>query len=836
MSLGDIFIGAGAVSGVISALLLLIDIYAGRTGDGTSSIPASIRTVERWMIGAFAFSLSAAFLLLSYAFVISDFTFLYVWQFSSVYYPFYYKLAGSLAGQQGTMLFWAALISIGALWLGKGKESQTAFVKKSQLLTVVLGLFFTYMTIMDSPFTTIYQTYPDLQDTFIPEDGNGMNPLLLDPWMISHPFTTFLGYAGTTVPFAAAVVYLISTLRGARSTEEAWTAQKLWVTKGLLWMRVSWFFLTLSMAFGGIWAYKTLGWGGFWGWDPVETAMLMPWLMLTAAIHVVIEHRRDRTKYNILAPVLVAFSFSMVVYATAVTRSGVFESVHSFISGDVGRYILTLLFVSFLIPLVLGIMKYLMADIRERKDVSIINRTNIFYSAIIVFLIINLITFFGVTFPPIIKLITTNKYAVTKQFFNIWLYPFFILMLLLIGLGLQYTPSKKKDAVASFLFFAFLTLIMALIKPNQDYNIVDYTSFISAEKPFLYETIGEISSLSVIPPVLYILYSSLVRFRTRAVRIGETGGREYNAREIGVILIHLGVVFISVGIVFSSLFTTEFSVTFDKGDIGSVKVLSPALFHEGFGKLGTWGVHAGEGESEYRVVLLDYREYVDYGSAKPRIEPERRWMTIGEFLDILEGVRSGRTGIESLESLYLIRGRVAEVIGTAHATYIRLRDGNNELWVATGPGVEVPEGADVVVEGEQPYLNFGSTSLNRTFDVLLMARGIEGYEHDYAKPVFRSVQQAKVAIYKGDSKLGEGYVKYEIYKNGDARRPLIDRSLLRDVFVIFDGGAGGSIPLTVRLKPLINEIWLGVILFIVGISICIFTDKGTRKDLKNDAM
>ncbi len=822
MNIGDLFIWVGIVSGVISATLLLLDIHARRTGREIDN-SLVFRTAERWMIRAFAFSLSAAFLLLSYAFIISDFTITHVWQFSSVYYPFYYKLAGSLAGQQGTLLFWAALISISALWLGKGKESGTTFVKKSQLITIVVGLFFAYLTLMDSPFTTIYQTDPTLPDTFIPEDGNGMNPLLLDPWMLTHPFTTFLGYAGTTVPFATAIVYLLSTLKGATGAEAS-IAQKLWVTKGLQWMRVSWLFLTLAMVFGGIWAYKTLGWGGFWAWDPIETAMLLPWLMLTAAIHVVIEHRRDKTKYNILAPVLVAFSFFTVVYATAVTRSGVFESVHAFISGDVGKYILTLVFVSFLLPLILGIMKYLMADIREKEDASIINRTNIFYSAIIVFLIINLISFFGLTFPPIIKLITTNKYAMTKQFFNIWLYPFFILLLLLIGVGLQYMPSKKREVVTSFSFFTLLTLIMALIKPNEDYNIVDYTAFISAEKPFLYAVIGEMSSLSVIPPVLYILYASFVRINSRMLK---SNSRRYRLREAGIILIHIGVASISIGIVFSSLFTTEFSVSLDKTDIGGSKVLSPALFHEGFGKLGTWGTHVGEGGSEYRVVLLDYREYVDYGSAKRSLEPKKSWMTLGGFLESLTA------GSASVGGQYSIRGRVAETINTEHATYIKLKDGNNEVWVATGPGAEIPEGIDVVVEGE-PYIHFESQSLNRTFDVLLMVRHIEEYNQDYTASVFKSVQQAKIAIYRGDEKLGEGYAKYEVYKNGDARRPLIDRSLSRDVFVIFDGSSGNNLPFTVRLKPMLNEIWLGVIFFIIGISLCIFTDKGADRALKND--
>ncbi|WP_457556413.1 cytochrome c biogenesis protein CcsA [Candidatus Pyrohabitans sp.] len=787
MNTGDALLVLALLSGSAAALLLVLP--QGR-----------LERLRRGSLLLFASSLSVAFLLLLYYFAVSDFRLYYVWRFSSAAYPMYYKLSGALAGQEGTLLFWAMLIALSALYLERGDERRFAFVRHTQLVVIMLGLYFTFLTFLQSPFTTIYQAYPDLPPGFMPEDGNGLNPLLLDPWMASHPFTTFLGYAGTTIPFAGAVVYLFTTARRRRDD----AAQRLWVTTGMQWLRFAWLFSTISMTFGGIWAYKTLGWGGFWAWDPVETAMLLPWLMLTAAVHVTLEHRRDSTKYSVLAPVLVAFSFSLVVYATAVTRSGIFESVHAFIAGSAGRYIMLLVGISFTVPLVLGIWKYLRTPRREEER-GVVSRTNIFYAAILVFLIITFISFYGITFPPLMKLITTQKYAITKQFFNLWLYPFFLLMLLLIGLGLHYTESRKREALGAFGVFSLITLIAVFIKPTEDFNIVDYTSFISASKPLLYATLGEISSLSVIPPVAYILYASAERWQ-----LFSRASRRRKLREAGVIAIHLGVALIAIGVVFSSLFTSEFSVTLNKNRIGEEKPLTQAEFHEGFGRLGTWGVHQGEVLTDYRIKLLDYRDYIDYGSGAG----SSYGMSIAEFREAAARTPQGE---------FSVQGMVGEVLDGGHATFVKLRDSTGELWVATAPGVNLARGEVVVATG-MPLPDV-KTPEGRN-DVVLLAEQIG----DSPAGAFRRVQLARVAVFRGEAKIGEGDVKFEVYKNGDARRPLIDRSLSRDVFVVMDSPTyRGEMSMTVRIKPLINQVWMGVALFVFGILLCILYDPGGRR-------
>jgi cytochrome c-type biogenesis protein CcmF len=770
----------------------------------------------RWLVRAFCGLLVFDFTLLLYYFHTSNFAVNYVWQFSSKYYPYYYRLSGALAGQTGTLLFWAALIAVGALWLNETKGSETNFVKKSLIIVVFLGMYFTLLTVVDSPFRTIYQDNPELRaannpnlvEDFIPEDGNGLNPLLIDPWMSTHPFTTFLGYAGTTVPFAGAMVFLFSTFLGGSGA----VANKMWVDKGIQWLRVSWLFSTLSMVFGGIWAYKSLGWGGFWAWDPVETAMLLPWLMLTAAIHTVIEHRRDGRKYTILAPVLTAFTFSMVVYATMVTRSGIFESVHAFIAGAAGKYIIILAAASFAAPLALGSIKYIKSDITEKEEKSLLNRTNIFYAAILILLVITFVSFFGITYPPIAKQLYGIKYSVTAQFFNLWIYPFFILMLLLIGLGLQYRPSIRKESLKTFLLFSLLTIVAAAIRPNENFNIIDYTGIVTAEKPLLYSVIGGASALSVVPPSIYILYAVQQRWKLRLTTFKK---RHLKIKEAGILIIHIGVVLISVGVVYASLFVSDFSGSMDINNPGKLVPLAPASAHEGFGRLGTWGVHPGEGESPYSVQLIEYKKIEDFGAGEKKEVPPPRGLTL---IELYNELRSG-----SVRDSYIVRGIIKDFIQTEHITYVKLAEGGDELWVAVDKLNDPPTGIGVIAEGSL-MANFPSPTLNRTFDLVLFSSYLEEFRPE-VQSSYKTVEQLHLAVYKMGKRIGHGIAKKEVFKNGDANRVLVDRSLTDDVFVSFTGLSGNSLPVSVKIKPLMNWIWIGSLFFVIGITMTIFSDR-----------
>ncbi len=719
--------------------------------------------------------LLAATLLLSYAFAVSDFSYYYVWKFSSTVYPLYYKLSGVLAGQEGTLLFWAMLIAAGGLWL---ERHGTEFARRSQMIVVLLALYFTGMTLVQSPF----EPYPGSP----PSEGYGLNPLLLDPWMALHPLTTFLGYGATAVPFAGALVYLFMSARGASDS-----ACRVWITEGLQWLRYAWLFSTISMAFGGIWAYKTLGWGGFWAWDPVEASMLLPWMVMTAALHLGVEHRRNMRRYSVLAPLLTAYSFTFTVFATAVTRSGIFESVHAFIAGGAGKYVMLLLGISAALPLLLGLAKWyrFRSSVREST-----RREEIFYAAVLVLIVMTFIVFYGVSFPPVVKLLTAKKYAVTKQFFNLWLYPFFLLLLLLTGLGLSYYEHRRKEAAREFLIFSAVTVLAMLIKPGENFNIVDYTSFISAKKPLLYATVGEISALSVLPPVAYILYACGIRARLTGLRV----------REVGVVLVHAGLAVIAIGVVFSPLFTSEFSVSFQRGEIGVEKPLMYAEFHEGFGRLGTWGVHSREVPSEYSAVLLGVREYLE------GLKSARYWVDVDEFAksNLSEG------------QVYSVRGYVELAVPAEHAMFVKLTDGKASLWVAAPP-YSLKKGEEVVATG-MVLLNVPLP--DGTTGAVLLSDSLSFLE----EMAFRRVQEVEIEVLRGSKRIAKGVMKYETYSNGDARRPMIDRSLWGDVFAVLDMKVGDVVSMTVRIKPFINLVWFGVTLFLFGIVLCILQERGQR--------
>jgi cytochrome c-type biogenesis protein CcmF len=667
-----------------------------------------------------------------------------------------------LGGQQGTLLFWAFLISISALWLNE-RRSIDSFIRESQAVVILIGLYFIILTMLDSPFKTIYEVNPGLDRSFIPADGNGLNPLLIDPWMAVHPPFVFMGYAAMTVPFAVALVYLFRSLNGGTAK-----LHNAWVTNVVQWSRVSWLFLTLGIAVGGFWSYKVLGWGGFWAWDPVETSSLIPWLLLTGTLHALGEHRKDKHKYNVLTPALIGLSFVLVLYATLVTRSGFFESIHAFGSGTVGTYLVVLLLICTLATLALALLKYLRTEGAGREEGSQL-RTNLFYLAVMLFIVLTFISFWGVTFPALYKLFTGNKVNVGIAFFNLWSYPFFLALMLLAGLGINFEASKAK--LREFAGYAALTIILAFVVPSDAWNIVDYSAIVSPEKPLLYTLIGSASSLSFIPPSIYILSSSYQRARKR-IRAAKRRG--WKVKEAGVALLHTGVVFIIFGSVYSTLFASEFSTS-----VAAMDVRYPI-----------------DGSS-YSVRVVDFRHYANFSEEVLTIPS----ISVEEFYDKYAPGQN---------ETYAVRGVVRDAYNLGDIVLFRLVGKEKELWVATdNPNVIV--GSEVVASG---YVMQGFTiaSLNMDFDYLMFSGDVRPLRR-----IVSATQEAEIEVYSGEQLIAHGIAKVVQYPKSDVKRVMIDRGPLRDVYVIFTGVSEGEIPLTVKIIPVVNYLWIGILLFVVGI-------------------
>ncbi len=264
----------------------------------------------------------ACVLLLYYLYTVQA-SYSYVYQHSSLDLEWYYRLSAMWAGQQGSLLLWVWGICAILLVIRYGSQNTSEkLLEYTRVISLLIISVFLLVLVLDNPFAVYYakaqsvvvSNWNPFVHAYHLIDGQGMNPLLRNPWMAVHPPVLFIGYAAFTIPFAAAV-------SGMLLNDERWK------TIAGTWMRVGWLFLTAGIGLGGFWAYEVLGWGAwYWSWDPVETSSLIPWIAATAYLHTQYGKKED---FRFAAPLLSIYSFILVVFATFVTRSGFWVSVHS---------------------------------------------------------------------------------------------------------------------------------------------------------------------------------------------------------------------------------------------------------------------------------------------------------------------------------------------------------------------------------------------------------------------------------------------------------------------------------------------------------------------------
>lgn len=277
-------------------------------------------------IGASGSITLAVFLLTYYLYQVQT-AYSYVYQHSSADLTWYYRVSALWAGQEGSFLLWGWFILVILMLLKytvhKKEISKTGLYELTFTISLFIASVFLLLLVLKNPFSMYHSistgtieltNWNPFVTAFQPPYGQGLNPLLRNPWMAIHPPVLFMGYAAITIPFASAFASLIMD-------------DNRWTEIATHWMRVSWLFLTLGIGLGGFWAYEVLGWGAwYWSWDPVETSSLIPWITSTAYLHTQIH---SSSKIRVFAPVLAIFSFVLVVFATFVTRSGMWASVHS---------------------------------------------------------------------------------------------------------------------------------------------------------------------------------------------------------------------------------------------------------------------------------------------------------------------------------------------------------------------------------------------------------------------------------------------------------------------------------------------------------------------------
>jgi cytochrome c-type biogenesis protein CcmF len=358
--------------------------------------------------------------ILVYNLMTGDFRFAYVAEHSNKTMPLLYKFAAWWGGQEGSLLLWSWLLATYTMVVAAGNRNRLRDMMPwtMAVLTTIQTFFLLLNNFIANPFQML------ATDGLIVNvgDGNGLSPLLQYPAMAIHPPMLYLGYVGFSVPFAFAIGSLIT-----RQPGEAW----IHITRR--WTLVTWFFQSFGIMLGAAWAYHVLGWGGYWGWDPVENASLLPWLAGTAFLHsVMMQEKKGMMKvWNI---VLVSSTFFLCILGTFLTRSGVVQSVHAFARSEIGKYFVSFMAIGIAATayLILDRLKYLKS---ESELESVISRESSFLFNNLILLASCFAVLWGTLFPVISEAVSGDKISLDADWYNRLMVPIGLFLLLLTGVG-----------------------------------------------------------------------------------------------------------------------------------------------------------------------------------------------------------------------------------------------------------------------------------------------------------------------------------------------------------------------------------------------------------------
>ena len=359
---------------------------------------------------------SLAILILLSQLLSSNFNVEYVARYTSRDLPAMFKLTSLWGGNAGSLLFWLWLLCLftTVVTIQNTRRHPDLMPYVQGVMLTVAAFFAGVVVFLANPFVTL---------NFTPADGQGLNPLLQNYWMAFHPPLLYTGYVGFTVPFAFCIAALLSKHTDAR-----------WLKATRTWVIVPWLALSIGITLGSQWAYQELGWGGYWGWDPVENASFMPWLVGTAFLHsVIIQERRNMMKvWNV---VLVILTFALCLFGTFLTRSGVIQSVHAFANSPQSPYFLGFIGIMLLVSFGLVGRRWELLKSEHELD-SVASREAGFIGNNLLLLGIGFATFWGTIWPVVTEVLTNAKITVTTPFFNRVNGPLFGALVLLMGLTL----------------------------------------------------------------------------------------------------------------------------------------------------------------------------------------------------------------------------------------------------------------------------------------------------------------------------------------------------------------------------------------------------------------
>ena len=396
---------------------------------------------------AISFFVFISTFVLGYQLFVSNFDIDYVARYTSFETPNIFKISALWAGQSGSLLFWLFILSIfNTITIIQNQDRHLNLMPWVIITMSVIQLFFLILT------NFITNPFEPTQADFVIQNGNGLNPLLQNITMAIHPPTLYLGYVGFSVPFAFAFSALVNKDIGA-----------LWIRSIRRWTLVSWLFLSVGIILGGWWAYQELGWGGYWAWDPVENASFMPWLTATAFLHsIIVQEKKDMLRvWNM---VLIILTFSLCIFGTFLTRSGVMSSVHSFTESSLGPVFLSFVFI--ILTSSFGLMFVRMPVLKSpRKIESVSSRESGFLFNNLIFVVMCFAVFWGTLFPVITEAVNGSKISVGPPFFNQINIPIGLALLALTGIGpmLAWRGTSNNKLIQNFALPIILGLVTAFI-------------------------------------------------------------------------------------------------------------------------------------------------------------------------------------------------------------------------------------------------------------------------------------------------------------------------------------------------------------------------------------
>ncbi len=462
--------------------------------------------------------------------VTRDFSNEYVATYTSRSLSIAYTVSAFWAGNAGSLLLWLVLLSIFSLvavrQIRRENPPSTAWVAA---ILLAITSFFSLLTL----FGNASNVFIRLPAEVVPADGQGMNPMLQHPGMVIHPVALYLGYVGLAIPFALVM--------GGLLTRSSYTA---WLPAVRRWSLVGWFFLAIGNLVGAWWAYVTLGWGGYWAWDPVENASLMPWLTATALVHSVVMLRR-RQMFLFWTTILVTISFLLTIFGTFLTRSGIATSLHAFSDNTFIPWFTFFLIIALAFSVIVMIVRR--AEFRSAKRLDDpFSRESAFLYTNVVLVVIAFVVLWGVVFPTVAGAVRGVKVEMDPSFFSMVTVPLTLILMLLIGLC-PLLPWKgrdlsrlKKDAIWAAAPAVVMLIVLLAVGLRLPYTLLSFT-------------LATFATASVL-----LQYGRGWRSRHKATGknwLRAFGGMVWSNRaRYGGFLVHFGVIIVLVGITGSYAF------------------------------------------------------------------------------------------------------------------------------------------------------------------------------------------------------------------------------------------------------------------------------------------